>query len=74
MKKIHLVPIDSPRAVRVDALAADIRKLHPSVEIHNDLQSGLTKAIEETNENDPIIVTGSFYLAGDLLRSLASKP
>lgn len=70
-KSIHLVPIDSPRAINPQSLATSLDANPWVISSHLTLQSGIEAALQDTKKNDPIIVTGSFYLAGDVLRKFA---
>lgn len=66
-KTIHVVPIDFPRAVAPAELAA--RLGGSSVIVHSAMPDGLKAAAEEAN-GAPVIVTGSFYLSGEVIRAI----
>jgi dihydrofolate synthase/folylpolyglutamate synthase len=65
---VHVVPIEFHRAVPPNEVAAAIDGLLPSVRIHETREQGLEAATAEAGENDLIVVTGSFYLVGEVGR------
>lgn len=64
---IHVVPIDFPRAVPPTDLAVQLGT--KNIAVHSAMPDGLKAAAEETN-GAPIVVTGSFYLSGEVIRAI----
>lgn len=63
----HVVPIDFHRARTVHETAAVLERLVPSVEAHASVREGLRAAREGEGL---ILVTGSFYLVGEVVTEL----
>ncbi len=53
------------RAMDLDALAAETRKLHDSVDTADTVRAAITAARELASEDDCILITGSLYVVGD---------
>jgi dihydrofolate synthase/folylpolyglutamate synthase len=53
------------RAMDVQALAAEIRKLHRSVETANTVSDAIATAGDKVSSDDLVLVTGSLYTVGD---------
>ncbi len=53
------------RAREVQALAAEIRKLHRSVETANTVSEAIATAGDKVSSDDLVLVTGSLYMVGD---------
>jgi dihydrofolate synthase / folylpolyglutamate synthase len=75
-QSIHLVPIDFHRAVPPAQIAGEIRGLFHDIQVHGSPLEGLVAATEEAGKDDIILVTGSFYLVGEIGRAigLGSEP
>jgi len=56
---------DYGRAMSVAALAAEVRKMHASVNIADTLALAIDRAREMASSDDLILVTGSLYVVGD---------
>ncbi len=67
----HLTEIESARGMRVEMLAGKLRSAgveSPAISRHNHPAAALQAAREEAGEGDRLLVFGSFYLVGDILR------
>ena len=53
------------RALNVEVLAAEIRKLHASVESTESVREAIVRAQGLATDDDLILVTGSLYVVGD---------
>ena len=53
------------RAMDVQALASEIRKLHGSVETAETVEDALTMAVKAVSPDDLVLITGSLYVVGD---------
>ena len=65
--KAYIVPIDFHRAVATADLAPQLSPIISSLPFES-IQAGLEAAIQETETSDVIVVTGSFYLIGEVAR------
>jgi dihydrofolate synthase/folylpolyglutamate synthase len=70
VRSAHVVPIDFHRALEPEAVGAAIRSLVPKTEVHHDLAEGIAAAVAESRPDETILVTGSFYLVGEVGRAL----
>jgi len=61
-ERILLCPINSPRAISADDLAAALPLNAPPHEVHGNLISAIDAAASHT---DPILIAGSLYLIGE---------
>jgi dihydrofolate synthase/folylpolyglutamate synthase len=66
----HVVPIDFPRAQPPEAVAETLASLGVPVAACGGLAEGVAAAIADTSDSDVILVTGSFYLVGELGRAI----
>ncbi len=66
--QVHLVPVNSPRAIRPTDLTALLPPNHPPVEIHASLPNAL-----EAPSTCPTLVTGSTFLVGEVKALLAQS-
>jgi len=71
-KKIIAVPVSSERTADPGALAEECRQQHPDAEV--SVGGSLKEALEKTNADDFVIVTGSLYLVGEALELLGQSP
>ncbi|MCS7173580.1 MAG: bifunctional folylpolyglutamate synthase/dihydrofolate synthase [Armatimonadetes bacterium] len=62
-----------PRALSADALAEVARRYTSRVRSLSDPQEALASALRRLGEDDVLVVTGSFYLAGPLREALLSR-
>jgi dihydrofolate synthase / folylpolyglutamate synthase len=62
----HIVPIDFHRAVPPEELASAIKDTLPNVRAHASREEGLEQAVSEAGPDDIVLVTGSFYLVGEI--------
>ncbi len=76
IKRVHIAPIDFFRARHVDELAAELHEALVHAErgpqrivAHARLEQALNAALAH---GDPVLVTGSFYLLGDVGQALAN--
>jgi len=69
---VHLAPIDFHRSRDPFELGNEISSLFPRVEPHASVEEAVDAAIAEGVE--PILVTGSFYLVGEVGRLLERRP
>jgi dihydrofolate synthase/folylpolyglutamate synthase len=67
VERMELVPIDYHRSMAVVDLAEVTKAAGLSCRLHQSLDEGLGAAADA---DGPILVTGSFYLAGEALRAL----
>lgn len=70
IKSAHVVPIGFHRATPVEETAAVLRNLVPSVQVHDSVMGGLEAAAADSGRGDSILVTGSFYLVGEVGRAI----
>lgn len=69
-QEVHFVPIDFHRARRPDDLDREAGWLFRRSEAHEDLLAGLEAALD--TDADLILVTGSFYLVGEVGRLIGA--
>ena len=62
------MPVDNPRSESPAALASRIRR---PAQVHGSLDSALRAALEFS---EPVLVTGSLFLAGEALRIFQQNP
>lgn len=72
VETVHVAPIDFHRSRDPFELAGEIADLFPTVEPHASVIEAVEAAI--TDATEPILVTGSFYLVGEVGRLLAQRP
>jgi dihydrofolate synthase/folylpolyglutamate synthase len=70
VSSVHVVPIDFHRATSVDKMVAWLEPRFEKVVGHMTPMEGLLSAVDEATPDEVVLVTGSFYLIGELLRSL----
>lgn len=70
----HVVPIDFHRAQPPTVVQETLRELDISATTYDSTEEGLRKAAEEAGPEGIVLVTGSFYLVGDVLRRLSASP
>jgi len=70
VKSVHVVPVDFHRATPVEEMVGKLNPALPNVTGHNSILAGLDAALAETQPGETILVTGTFYLVGELLRLL----
>jgi dihydrofolate synthase/folylpolyglutamate synthase len=66
----HIAPIDFHRRREVADTARELRPLIEEVREHLSVQDALSAAVAEARPQDLVVVTGSFYLVGEALRSI----
>lgn len=71
----HVAPLDNPRAADVDTLATAIRRessapLTPAASV----QAAADAAVKDAGADDLVVVFGSFYAVGDIMRHLRLDP
>lgn len=67
---VHLAPIDFHRAVAPEVLKDTIGGLFEEVTAHKSLNDAIQAAFASAEASDVILVTGSFYLVGEVIRLL----
>lgn len=72
VRSAHVVPIDFHRALPVEAVGEALSGLIPAVTTHLSLCEGISAAERDAAKNELIVVTGSFYLVGEVGRTLKS--
>jgi dihydrofolate synthase/folylpolyglutamate synthase len=70
VKSTSVVPVDFHRSTPVDKMVAHLANLLPQVQPFQTPLEGLNNAAEEAQADEIVLVTGSFYLVGELLRVL----
>ncbi len=72
---IHLTSVDTSRAASTAELAAAVPEDFPREHVHETKlpEEALKRALGEASEEDIVVVTGSFYLAGTLRNTLLEK-
>ena len=70
IKSAHVVPIDFHRAMAPNDVANALSKLGIRNTAHKTIQEGINAAEREACAEDLILVTGSFYLVGEVGRAL----
>jgi dihydrofolate synthase/folylpolyglutamate synthase len=73
IKRAHVVPVDFHRATPVPVMGEKLRAVFTNVTEHTTALDGLTAAAEEADPSDVILVTGSFYLVGELIRIITDR-
>ena len=70
---VHVVPIDFHRATPVEKMVGWLEPSFSRVVGHKTPMEGLFAAIDEATSDEVVLVTGSFYLVGELLRGLQNR-
>jgi dihydrofolate synthase / folylpolyglutamate synthase len=71
-KEAHFSPINFHRAVSPIDLVAGMGAKFPKAFAHTDVRSAVQKAFDACSEQDVLLVTGSFYLLGEVSEVLQS--
>jgi len=66
----HIVPIQFHRALPPAEVAVGLHGLGPSVAVHKSLATGLEAACMDASSDGLVVVTGSFYLLGEIVRMM----
>jgi dihydrofolate synthase / folylpolyglutamate synthase len=69
-RSAHVAPINFHRGRQIAETATELRQIIQSVTEHESVGSALGAALQQASSRDVIVVTGSYYLVGDALRSL----
>ncbi len=69
----HAAPIDFFRAMPPLLVAECATRAGVPCSAHSDLESALDQSLQETPEGGVLLVTGSFYLVGEVGRSLRER-
>ncbi|MDR3691203.1 MAG: bifunctional folylpolyglutamate synthase/dihydrofolate synthase [Fimbriimonas sp.] len=72
IREAHVVPVDFHRATPVPVMAEKLRDFYPKVVEHDSAVMGLDAAIDSAAPNEIVLVTGTFYLVGEILRQLSA--
>ncbi len=67
---VHVVPIEFRRARTVDETVDLLKGMFPDVTGHETPMAGIDGALADAGEHGHVLVTGSFYLVGEMLRML----
>lgn len=70
LESVHVVPIDFFRAAPPEEVAGAIRPLARRVTVHPKVREGLVAAVAEAGPRGRVLVTGSFYLVGEVAREM----
>lgn len=62
--RFHLCPVPSSRAVPPEVLAAELRSLHVSVEVHPSVEGAIAAARAGAGSGGAVLIAGSLYLVG----------
>ena len=57
----------------LEILEKEVRKYCAKVYSYQDLKEAINKGLELTSENEMLLITGSIYLVGDVLRNLTNN-
>ncbi len=73
-EKFYLVPLSFPKGMPLDDLShhAELEKLNFAV--CNNINTAIEQANRERQRGEMIVVTGSLYLVGEVLRLLKGYP
>jgi dihydrofolate synthase/folylpolyglutamate synthase len=69
---VFVVPVDFHRATPVETMVAKLESLFDHVTGFQSPLSGLDAAVAAAKEDEIVLVTGTFYLVGELLRNLGA--
>ncbi len=72
--KVILTRADSPRAYDPKDLAQLIEPYSIPFQITKSVKQAISEALKTASQNDLIVITGSFYVAGEALQILKTKP
>jgi dihydrofolate synthase/folylpolyglutamate synthase len=65
---VHIAPIDFHRAIAPSVVAESLVGLIDNVHVHDRLEQALEQTLSDAADGDLVVVTGSFYLIGELAR------
>jgi len=68
------VPISFHRSLEAEAVKAAMNSHIPEIHVSTTSREGLEAAIESAADEDVVLVTGSFYLVGELGRDIIRAP
>ncbi len=72
--EVYAVPVNNPRSLSAEALADECRGHFDSVKAFDDPFSAIDSALDRAvNEQKPLVIAGSLYLAGEIRNYLLSK-
>jgi len=66
----HVVPVDFHRSTPVDKMVGELTPILADVNGYECLQEGLEAAVNASSADDVVLVTGSFYLVGEVIRAI----
>lgn len=72
--EVILTRVDSPRAVEPEDMKAELTGICKDMIITQDIASALEKAKSVSGTRDLICITGSVYLAGEVMQLLGKAP
>jgi dihydrofolate synthase/folylpolyglutamate synthase len=73
LKRIYATRVDSPRALAPEELASAFRGVVDSVEVVEDSREAYRRAVSSASPQDVVLVTGSFYLVGEVLACVEAR-
>lgn len=72
IKELHLVPLQFHRGRNPMEIGAEIEQLHIEIVHHDFMSEAINDALDATPEGGSLVVTGSFYLVGEVGNRLKS--
>jgi dihydrofolate synthase/folylpolyglutamate synthase len=67
---VHVVPVDFHRATPVEKMVGKLKPIFSNVTGFESPIGGLNAAVDQARKDEIVLVTGTFYLVGELLREL----
>lgn len=71
-RSLHVPPIDFHRSRRPAEIVAEVGHLFPIARMHDRVEQAIAAAIEESDADTTVLVTGSFYLVGAVGRIIGA--
>ncbi len=72
--KFYLVPLSFPKGMPVDDLSHHAELEELSFAVCNDVPAAIEQSVRETRKGEMILITGSLYLVGEVLRFRRGYP
>jgi dihydrofolate synthase/folylpolyglutamate synthase len=73
VREAHAAPIAFRRALPAETVAAELKDAGVDAIAHSDAHRALDAALSACSEGEPMLVTGSFYLVGEIGRLLSAR-
>ncbi len=67
---VHVVPISFHRSTPVPDMVEHLQKTFSTVTGHESVMDGVDAAVAESQPDDIVLVTGSFYMVGEVIRGI----